>query len=98
MLATAAKLSRGCSCNTRCCSFRACSGSSVSKLCFRLLSTHFRLRLESGRTDSGRSYQAKSKQHLKATDHLGGLLFGVPSRVENHLPAELAGCEFGSST
>ncbi len=24
--------------------------------------------------------------------------FCVPSRVENHLPAELAGCEFGSST
>src|SRR5713101_3423628 len=50
------------------------------KLCFRLLSTRFRLRLESGRADSGRSYQSKSQTTLKATDHLGGLFY-FPSAV-----------------
>src|ERR1700747_850115 len=49
------------------------------KLCFRLLSTHFRLRLEPGRGDSGRSYQSKRPTALEATDHLGGLFIGCRS-------------------
>src|SRR5229473_472626 len=53
------------------------------KLCFRLLSTHFRLRLEPGRADSGRSYQSKRPTALKATDYLCGLFIAAPGRAHS---------------
>src|SRR6266436_5119646 len=45
------------------------------KLCFRLLSTRFRLRLESGRADSGRSYQSNEPNNFKGHRSLGWPFF-----------------------
>src|SRR6266404_1122826 len=66
------------------------------KLCFWLLSTHFRLRLETGRADSGRSYQSKCPQHSKATVYFGGLFIFRTRSVYESSRVVLNGPRFGA--
>jgi hypothetical protein len=77
MLATAAKLSRALAATLDVVLSELALKAQFRSFAWRLLSTHFRLRLESGRTDSGRSYQSKRTTTSKAADYLGGLFVFV---------------------
>jgi len=73
MLATAAKLSRALAATFDVLLSGLALDVQPESFAFGLLATHFWLRLEAGRTDSGRSYQSKEPTTSKGHRVIGGL-------------------------
>ena len=93
MLATAAKLSRAVAATFDVLLSGLALEVQPGSFASGLLATHFRLRLGSGRTDSGRSYQSKEPTTFKGHRVIGGLfLISTPSRVDS-LEASTRGSE-----